>query len=158
MNISEVNRQAIYRHSLGRPKYIAIYRFHSADLQHFIAMHSAPPFTFTFCFNSYYKTISSNHSSFNLYTDNMTAESFFEPKAVLDWTVSRDNISAIYRDWLHSLGRQRLPGIILTWSEHLAQKEACLARYGALRHLVHFASCPGLIDPAPPSSPSHLSF
>ena len=24
VNISEVNRQAIYRHSLGRPKYIAI--------------------------------------------------------------------------------------------------------------------------------------
>ena len=46
-----------------------------------------------------------------------------------------------------------------TCSEHFAQKEACLARYGALRHLVHFASCPGLIDPAPPSSSSeHLSF
>ena len=39
VNISEVNRQAIYWHSLGRPKYIAIYRIHSAGVQHFITMH-----------------------------------------------------------------------------------------------------------------------
>ena len=38
-NISEVNRQAISEHSLGSPKYIAIYRIHSTGLQHFIAMH-----------------------------------------------------------------------------------------------------------------------
>ena len=80
---------------------------------------SASPITFTFCcFNSYHKTISSNQSSTNLYTDNMTAESFFEPKDVLnsverqyignisgpEKNISFINISAIYRDWLHSLG------------------------------------------------------
>ena len=84
-------------------------------------MHKFPalPITFTFCcFNSYHKTISSNQSSTNLYTDNMTAESFFEPKDVLnsverqyignisgpEKNISFINISAIYRDWLHSLG------------------------------------------------------
>ena len=71
--------------------------------------------TFTFCcFNSYHKTISNNQSSTNLYTDNMTAESFLEPKSVLDSVkrqyigteknISFKTISAIYRDWLHSLG------------------------------------------------------
>ena len=39
VNISEVNRLTIYQHSLGRPKYIAIYRIHSAGVQHFITMH-----------------------------------------------------------------------------------------------------------------------
>ena len=60
-------------------------------------MHKFPalPITFTFnCFNSYHKTISSNQSSTNLYTDNMTAESFFEPKDVLN-SVERQYIGNI---------------------------------------------------------------
>ena len=65
--------------------------------------------TFTFCyFNSYHKTISSNQSSStNLYTDNMTVESFLEPKAVLD-SVKRQyigNISGLVALARHSLGR-----------------------------------------------------
>ena len=92
-------------------------------------MHKFPalPITFTFCcFNSYHKTISSNQSSTNLYADNMTADIFFEPKYVLnsverqyignisglEKNISFINISAIYRDWLHSLGTRSV-GILL---------------------------------------------
>ena len=60
-------------------------------------MHKFPalPINFTFCcFNSYHKTISSNQSSTNLFTDNMTAESFFEPKDVLN-SVERQYIGNI---------------------------------------------------------------
>merc|ERR1719460_1543643 len=58
---------------------------------------------------------------------------------------------------LHLLQSPFSSPLVAPCSEHLAQKEVCLARYGALRHLVHFASCPALIDPPPPSSSEHLA-
>ena len=74
-------------------------------------MHKFPalPITFTFCcFNSYHKTISSNQSSTNLFTDNMTAESFFKPKDVLN-SVERQyigNISGPEKIYLLKIYRQ----------------------------------------------------
>ena len=105
----------IYRrylsHWLGRLKYVAIYRIHSAGL-HQITLHCNAlqyitlqskresissnnniyelissitiHFYFLLCsFNSYLKTISSHQSSTNFCTDNIS-ESFVDPKIVLD--------------------------------------------------------------------------
>ena len=112
MNISEVNRQAIYRTRSAGPnisQYIGSTR-QTCNKLHFIAMHCSIShcrakekalvattiyiydlfsnitiqFYFLLCsFNSYLKTISSNQSSTNFCTDNM-AESFVDPKTVLD--------------------------------------------------------------------------
>ena len=143
MNISEVNRLAIYRHSLGRPKYIAIYRIHSAGLQHFIAMHcwiifneyhTAEKATIYICILfqhhlSLLLSAATTHtkkqypatnpqptitltrwlwrafwSQILLKLHNAISETYRHRQYIgTGKNISFINISAIYRDWLHSL-------------------------------------------------------
>ena len=119
VNISEIYWQAIYQHSLGMPKCNAIYRIHSAGLQHFIAMHCWVRFNeyHTADKATIYKCTNFQHhlslllSAASTHTIKQYPATNPQPTSTLTtwlrkafssrrmfWTVWRDNISAIYRD------------------------------------------------------------